>query len=438
MILQRPFLTDLDPRARIKGSRDPLGFQSLWSALGRSLVENLTTVTVSLRGFTTVIIGFYYIDRLVEEGKILPENYTDTFLKFEQLAAYSRVAWKAESKGIRFDEDEIRGILRVMRNLSGGSVRISAEQKHQILSNQRTYGLWGLYTVASRTSGLIDREQVRLLPAAAEFVEAEYARKLGSESSGILRFLERDRDFEPKGKDSKLAARLAGLMSPQLSKAEKHFYFQHLLLSDKEEGIQKRVWETIESLNDSGAAVWEDPFSLVELKELIKRARISGDTELADRAERIRNLESVIAPAARLFSFILSRNGQLVDAIAKQVKTTWGNVLSSLDVQAVREAIVATGGAAPGDEVERLVALAEQLKKADYRLAVETMLELNRRVMQDRGAAPWIVVKKGKLDIRLSEEPRELPSRKEVRGLWGNPYFLSSLKSVGYQIVKVG
>jgi len=310
MILQRPFLTDLDPRARIKGSRDPLGFQPLWAALGRSLVENLTTVTVSLRGFTTVILGFYYVDRLVEEGKVLQENYTDTFLKFEQLAAYSRVACRDESKGIRFDEDEIRGILRVMRNLSEGLVRISAQQKHQILSSQRTYGLWGLYTVASRTSGLIDKEQVRLLPTTTEFIEAEYARKLGSESSAILRFLERDRDFDPKGKDANLAMRLAELMSPELTKAEKQFYLQHLLLSDKEEGIQRRVWENMKSLNDSGAASWGKPFSIVELKELIKQARTSGDADLSERSEHIKHLESVIAPAARLlvFSFLAADN----------------------------------------------------------------------------------------------------------------------------------
>ena len=43
------FLTLEDPRAQVKGSRDPLGVQPLWSGFGRHLVRNLTTVTTSVR-----------------------------------------------------------------------------------------------------------------------------------------------------------------------------------------------------------------------------------------------------------------------------------------------------------------------------------------------------------------------------------------------------
>src|ERR1044071_9795756 len=32
-----PFFTALDPDARLKGSRDPLGFELLWTALGRTV-----------------------------------------------------------------------------------------------------------------------------------------------------------------------------------------------------------------------------------------------------------------------------------------------------------------------------------------------------------------------------------------------------------------
>jgi hypothetical protein len=44
-ILATPFLTDIDPQAAIKGSRDPLGLQTIWARLGRHVVGNLTTVT---------------------------------------------------------------------------------------------------------------------------------------------------------------------------------------------------------------------------------------------------------------------------------------------------------------------------------------------------------------------------------------------------------
>jgi hypothetical protein len=49
-----PFLTLEDPNAKIKGSRDPLGVQPIWSAFGRHVVTNLTTQSTSVRGFTVL------------------------------------------------------------------------------------------------------------------------------------------------------------------------------------------------------------------------------------------------------------------------------------------------------------------------------------------------------------------------------------------------
>jgi hypothetical protein len=53
------FLTDIDSRAAVKGSRDPLALVPVWSFFGRKVVGNLSTVTDSVRGFTTLLIGYY-------------------------------------------------------------------------------------------------------------------------------------------------------------------------------------------------------------------------------------------------------------------------------------------------------------------------------------------------------------------------------------------
>src|SRR5690349_17309859 len=82
-----PFLTDLDSRARVKGSRDPLGAQPIWTKFGRYVVGNLTTVSSSLRDFTTLMLGYYFADRVAEN--LGASTALDTFLKWEQLAAYS-------------------------------------------------------------------------------------------------------------------------------------------------------------------------------------------------------------------------------------------------------------------------------------------------------------------------------------------------------------
>lgn len=43
------FISEVDPNYRIKGSIDPLGFQSIWSAVGHKAIKHLSTVSVNLR-----------------------------------------------------------------------------------------------------------------------------------------------------------------------------------------------------------------------------------------------------------------------------------------------------------------------------------------------------------------------------------------------------
>jgi len=54
------FMTEIDSRAKVKGSRDPLAVIPVWSFFGRKVVGNLTTVTDSVRGFTILLLGYYF------------------------------------------------------------------------------------------------------------------------------------------------------------------------------------------------------------------------------------------------------------------------------------------------------------------------------------------------------------------------------------------
>jgi hypothetical protein len=85
-----PFLTELDCRAAVKGSRDPLGIQQLWTRLGRRVVGNLTTVSNSVRDFTTLLLGYHFAEELAYD--LGPGSELEVFLKWEQLAAYARGA----------------------------------------------------------------------------------------------------------------------------------------------------------------------------------------------------------------------------------------------------------------------------------------------------------------------------------------------------------
>ena len=179
------FLTLEDPRARVKGSRDPLGVQPVWTAFGRHIVANLTTVTDSLRGFTVLLLGRYLGERLLREGKISEEDVVDVFLQTEQVCGYVRCLGLGGDAG---SEGRILGIERVRRRISegGSTIKIGTTPDATILSDQKTYGLWGLFSVSARVSKLLREGPVGVTCKAREFIKCQYLPHL----SPVLKRLE--------------------------------------------------------------------------------------------------------------------------------------------------------------------------------------------------------------------------------------------------------
>lgn len=435
------FLTEIDPRAAIKGSRDPLGLQPVWTRFGRAVVGNLTTVTTSLRGFTTLLIGFYFVDELINSGRQSEEDRAALFMKFEQLVGYSRFAYGKLDAEDEQDAEGLRGITRIAKRLAESKrVWISADRKHQILSNQKTYGIWGLFTVAGRHSGICDLEENRLTPGAAEFVEKHYLPKLsyqGARRGGeVRRFLEEDRYFEPKGRHSRLGRSLAEIMGPRLSSEEREFYGQALILGsraseDATHGVQEALWRHIDEVNSNGHFSWADPFDHAELVEISKRARKAKQEDLAARLDEILTLEPLFAAMARLFSLLLQRNRAAVSDVAAELELAWGPGLTHLKLEPLgrlepklAEILGAEGGV-------RLRRLAADLHDGRFLEAVDLACQHNAAVMKTRGGAPWISIEKGRLDVRLREHGAPLPGRSELASLWTNSYFINALKTVG-------
>jgi len=215
-----PFLTAADSRAQVKGSRDPLGMQPIWVRVGRHCVGNLTTVSNSVRGFTSLLLGLYFADRVQEHER--PSSSLEVFIRWEQLVAYSR--------GAAAGDFDFRGTERVQQRLSKShEVTLSAEPSHQILGDQKIYGLWGLFSVPSRTSGLLQGEPPRLTDAGRSFVEAEYlpalAEVAGKEARKIVELLSlRRASLDLSGRERALAQAIAALHRPKLSKRERTFY----------------------------------------------------------------------------------------------------------------------------------------------------------------------------------------------------------------------
>ena len=217
-----PFLTLEDPNAKIKGSRDPLGVQPIWAAFGRHVVTNLTTQSSSVRGFTTLLLGRYFAAELVDRGMTSREDALDVFLRMEQLSAYVRHV----AHGV---EGEIRGIERVRKTVdeTRGRVPIHAGRRGWILSDQKVYGLWGLYSVSARTSGLIPEGALDVTGDTRAFLKRNYIDRLDGAARPLLRLLAKGGTLETRRKDRVFSA-LADMLTPAFNKDEVDFYGRRL------------------------------------------------------------------------------------------------------------------------------------------------------------------------------------------------------------------
>jgi hypothetical protein len=429
-ILATPFLTDIDPQAAIKGSRDPLGLQTIWARLGRHVVGNLTTVSTSVRDFSTLVLGYYFAERVGSE--VGSDGDLAVFLRWEQLAAYARGEINGDWK--------FRGVDRVKKNLQDGTrVHLGTDSTAQILSNQKTYGLWGLYTVPGRSSGLVEGEPTRLTAAGRILVETIYLplfAKGGVPHADVVvsRLAKTRTDLDWRKADRSLLATIATVLNKQLGSGERKIFRRHLLMGgpqDRTMGSQAILAGAIESTLDDGS--WT--LTPAHIRRLAKRCSADGDAgrAVAARLERIRTAELLLAPAAALFSLILASDGQTITEVANSVRRQWGGSVQTIDIDAVTsletELRDSTGEASTG---QRWVQVGRLLASGDFERTLALLLEQNRFVMTVRaGAAPWVGIDNGRLRVRFRDEDGEdLPKRSELPDLWRHSYFIDSLRAI--------
>ena len=427
-----PFLTAVDDsRLNIRGSRDPLGLVPLWGNLGRRVVGNLTTATTSVRGFTAMMLGYYFAEEFAPGGRDSAAFRLKAFLKFEQLSGYAR--WHVNEDG------DLRGITEVRRRLlEQDTIRIAADSSGQILSNQKTYGLWGLYTMPARASGLISPDELTLTPLARGFVEKQVLGVLRKAKTDAEKrvgdILKQERaDIEPDGRDSGLLAALAKTLSPEFSNDERRFYRDYLVLGDA--GTcewQATFAKMVEDFLPPG-----EEFCLKHLAELIKRAGRSGESDLASHLQSIRDLEALLVPLASLFSYLQARDGARVNAVVADLAKAWGKGLAHIDASAIDglgDAITRVYGDALA--ARRFSDTATALRTGDFREAVTLCLEHNAFVMRSRGGAePWVVAADGRLDVRYRDDDTgDLAGGKELAGAWRNSFYLDPLKVIADQL----
>ena len=422
-----PFLTLEDPNAKISGSRDPLGVQPIWTAFGRHVVTNLTTQSTSVRGFTILLLGRYFVADLVDRGMAAPEDALDIFLRMEQIGAYVRYVGHAV-------EGEIRGIERVKRFVheQAGHVNISADRRSMILADQKVYGLWGLYSVPARTSGLLSDGPRGVTPAAREFIEHNYIDRLNGSAGKLRELLARGGKLRTHDSNAVFST-LSEFLDPRFSSNELEFYGSYLRDGVEVDGAKSGRQERLRRLLESEPKL-NEPTGRAEIVHLAKLARRS-DPGLANSLERIAHLEALLAPAAALFQHVLTRDGQCLSDVASEVRQIWGSRVPNLERPAFEEMLgeIRSTSSVPVDS--RMSGVHAALQRGDYEAAIEGLLAWNEQVMRTRGGAPWARIGDGRrLDVRYRGAEQPLPQEHELPELWMNNYFVDALKTVTRQL----
>lgn len=437
-----PFLTELDPRAKIKGSRDPLGFQPIWTGLGRNVIGNFTATTGSIRNFTTLLIGLHFAEQAIQAGLADESERCNLFMRFEQIAAYSRHMSRSKDSG---NGERILGITRVIKNWDQTSHKpyVSAKPNEQILSNQKIYGIWGLYTVASRRSRMVEESGHRLTPLGQDFVESQYIPRLQfgtrSRQSDLTRLITQNFTFEPTGKHQQIALALSKVLGSNLTPEECQLYRQQFLLGDPgyeknpTHGKQQTLWHTWLSMHQNNPQAWKREFDYAELIELTQTARALQKDRLAQSLQNILDIEPLLSCLNRIFLFSINRKGATVEEVASVLRNQWGEELSHIQSNAIEalEPKLADDIRLGTKQAKLLTKLAQLLRSGEYEEAIRSVFEQNALVMKDRGGSAWVELKNNKIDVHLRSETADLPSADKLPMLWTNPYFLNTMKNIG-------
>jgi len=398
-------------------------------------VGNLTTVSSSARDFTTTILGYYFAERVSAEGD--GDGDLAVFLRWEQLASYAR--------GAINNDWEFRGAERAKSRVTESEnprLKLGTDSSALILSDQKTYGLWGLFSVPARSSGLVGGDPTRVTPAARALIESEYLPTLsigGRRDAADLVSLLGRRSVEIRTvRERPLLEAVARALPRKVMTSERTFYRTHLVEGGPNDQTGGRQRILANALGTTFAVNgWElEPTSVTHLAKRCRTQASQGD-EVAYRLDRIRMAEALFAPAARLFAMLLSCSGQPFADVVAAIRKRWGAGVDSIDPDALAQLKTELSDQNIGEgSSDRWLNLASAMAEGDYSSALALLIEQNRAVMLARGgAAPWVEERDAKLHVRfLDEKGQQLPTRTDLKSLWTNSYFIDSLRTIAMQV----
>ncbi len=384
---------------------DAMGLLAVWSVRGRDLVPHLTEQTTDVRGFQ-ILIEAFRLWELYEPGH--PEHagrLDDFFLLIEQ--AFARTV------GARDHEWPLPGSRRVKAR-SAQQPRISiVDPDWHLLGGQKANALWGLYRGASRRAGLLIDDMTRLSDQTME--AATRAPGIGEAARHkLFKLAEQAMDGEsiplPTDLDNPLARDLYDTFH-KVPLAQ-HLYDRLVDGHELNLALAKRLVDRDLNHRTLLAAAARD---------LPQHSAVLEDTI------RCENLLSVVES---IFLWLCASKGETVESAVADLPVD----LRALE--SARSAFNNSGSYRSGTALARQTQLYKHLDTSSHPALARSVLELHRKVSEERRRAAWVWEENGRLrsDVDV-EKPKE--HHLQVGLVWRNDYYLLPLREITKQLMEV-
>lgn len=386
------FLSLQDPRQLPKGTRDPIGFEIIWTKYGREVIGNLTTITSSIEEFLTALLGFYL------SADDDTNQQSDRFIRYEQIAAYLR-EYDKEKGGF------VRGVTQASKNLQrlegGESIFVSVSKRDQILSSQKSYGLWGLYSTALNDSGLIENRVV--VGKGADLV-----RNIEKSNVDLMNYLKMyiyTNELKVDYSDIKRYSQKF------INILEQHKVFLlQLLLEGKGHLLQKELFNLLSYHSE----LFKEEFTTWDIIQ-----RVIDDTNITSNLRSklvdIQNIDLVLAVINNLFDYLrLPENrGKRLSEIASEIESK--NHILKLEL--------------PNKRVSsHLTVFVNYWNETKYEDALREVCSLHKLVMERRNSGYWVEEYEDKIKIQIEAPKAQLKLEHNMHSSYS--YFIGSMFSL--------
>lgn len=343
------FLTDFDPDYHIKGSRDPLGFQTIWQKTGRLVIPHLSTISVHLKDFQILAFALLYEKKF----KIEDEGF---WLRFEQLMAYVRK---------NMGDDIILGKTRVNKNWDTKKLEISGKIDNDIiLVNQRATGIRGRYISPFNKTKIQDNDAFKII----------FEQKLHDlKDNGLLKkFATTKNEFSvPKTilKDFEIIL--------HLSVEEKHLWWKFLLETNED------LLKQIQQMDEKGY-LKSNSNNFYEWIDVLKQDAAS---QLKRHLDEIKQTERVLCPINRIFRYLQTKHFWHKHEIENDPFIKKCNNVHTIDKAYFT---------VEKTEKDTLYGLLEMTNQWEL---VKKIVERNEMVMASRGSKAWIILTEDAIEV---------------------------------------